>query len=504
MASGITPDIGSNVLKRCNNITLNVSLINWLTPPTVTTVNLKREVLAGITTFLTMAYILFVNPAIVGGGFELALMHALGTNTLSAQYQALVYTVKLGIAAGTAVAAAFGTLFMAFFARLPFAMAPGMGENSFIAYSVIPAFTTVLLNMGVAGPEAAEIALMVAITAVFIDGLIFIFTTWSGIRERILKSISPNLSIGISVGIGLFITFIGLSLGGFVLPGSGTPVTFNTRAFVTPTSILAFAGLILAIFLYTRNVPGAFLITIVTITIISIGLGLVKPPEVPVQLPIFSTSIVPNFIDNITWWFRLVSLAFPVAFSLWMIEFFDGIGTIMGLSNRAGLVDRNGRPINIERALYADAIGTTIGALAGTTTTVIYVESASGIESGGRTGLTSLVTGLLFLAFLPLGPIVVMIPDCATAPVLILVGLMFVSLIPKINFNDLTEAIPAFVAMISIPLTYSIATGIGLAFITYTLTKLITGRFREISVTTLIITLIFALYFVAMVPILNP
>ncbi|WP_048057197.1 NCS2 family permease [Vulcanisaeta moutnovskia] len=478
-------------------------LINRLTPPTVTMVNPRREVLAGVTTFLTMAYILFVNPTIVGGGFELALMHALGTNTLSAQYQALVYTIKLGIAAGTAIAAAFGTLFMAFFARLPFAMAPGMGENSFIAFSVIPAFTTVLINMGIAGPEAAKIALMTAITAVFIDGLIFLFTAWSGIRERILKSISSNLAIGISVGIGLFITFIGLSLGGFVLPGSGTPVTFNTKAFVTPSSILAFIGLILAIFLYIKNVPGAFLITIITITLISLGLGLVKPPTTLVQLPLFSTSLIPNFPDNIMWWFRLVSLAFPVAFSLWMIEFFDGIGTIVGLSNRAGLVDKSGRPINIERALYTDATGTIVGALAGTTTTVIYVESAAGIESGGRTGLTSLVTGLLFLAFLPLGPIVVMVPDCATAPVLILVGLMFVSLIPKLNFSDLTESIPAFVAMISIPLTYSIATGIGLAFITYTLTKLITGRFREISITTLIITLVFILYFTAMIPALH-
>ncbi|MGC9179858.1 MAG: NCS2 family permease [Vulcanisaeta sp.] len=480
-----------------------MSLISRLTPPTVTMVNPRREVLAGVTTFLTMAYILFVNPAIVGGGFELALMHALGTNTLSAQYQALVYTIKLGIAAGTAIAAAFGTLFMAFFARLPFAMAPGMGENSFIAFSVIPAFTTVLINMGIAGPEAAKIALMTAITAVFIDGLIFLFTAWSGIRERILKSISSNLAIGISVGIGLFITFIGLSLGGFVLPGSGTPVTFNTKAFVTPTSILAFIGLILAIFLYIRNVPGAFLITIITITLISLGVGIVKPPPTLVQPPLFSTSLIPNFPDNIMWWIRLVSLAFPVAFSLWMIEFFDGIGTIVGLSNRAGLVDKSGRPVNIEKALYTDAAGTIVGALAGTTTTVIYVESAAGIESGGRTGLTSLVTGLLFLAFLPLGPVVVMVPDCATAPVLILVGLMFVSLIPRLNFSDLTEAIPAFVAMISIPLTYSIATGIGLAFITYTLTKLVTGRFREISITTLIITLVFVLYFTAMVPALH-
>lgn len=259
-------------------------------------------------------------------------MHALGTNTLSAQYQALVYTVKLGVAASTAIAASLGTLFMAFYARLPFAMAPpGMGENSFIAYSVIPAFTTVLLGMGIVGSKAAVIALMTALTAVFIDGLIFLFTAWSGIRERIIKSISPNLSIGISVGIGLFITFIGLSLGGFVIPGSGTPVAFNTRAFVTPSSILAFVGLILAIYLYIKRVPGAFLITIITITLISLGLGLVKPPPLAlIQPPIFTTSIIPNFPpNNIEWWFRLASLAFPVAFSLWMIEFFDGIGTIV-------------------------------------------------------------------------------------------------------------------------------------------------------------------------------
>ena len=158
--------------------------LDLLRPPTVVTINTKSEVIAGLTTFLTMAYILFVNPAIVGSGFELALMHALGTSSLSPQYQALVYTVKLGIAAGTAIAAAFGTLLMAFFARLPFAMAPGMGENSFIAFSVIPAFTATLLNIGVLGPRAAEIALMVALTAVFIDGLIFLFTAWSGIREK--------------------------------------------------------------------------------------------------------------------------------------------------------------------------------------------------------------------------------------------------------------------------------------------------------------------------------
>ncbi|PLC69000.1 uracil permease [Vulcanisaeta sp. EB80] len=480
-----------------------MTFLDLLRPPTVVTINTRSEVIAGLTTFLTMAYILFVNPAIVGSGFELALTHALGTSSLSPQYQALVYTVKLGIAAGTAIAAAFGTLLMAFFARLPFAMAPGMGENSFIAFSVIPAFTTTLLNIGVLGPRAAEIALMVALTAVFIDGLIFLFTAWSGIRERIIKSISPNLAVGISVGIGLFITFIGLSLGGFVKPGVGTPVTFNVEAFRTPSSILAFIGLMLAIALYIYRVPGAFLITIIALTLVGIPLGLVTPPPSLVQLPTLSTSIIPNFPENIMWWIKLVSLAFPVALSLWMIEFFDGIGTIVGLSNRAGLVDVRGRPVNIERALYTDAMGTIVGALAGTTTTVIYVESAAGIESGGRTGLTSLITGLLFLAFLPLGPLAVMVPSFATAPVLILVGLMFISLIPKLNFSDLTEAIPAFVAIISIPLTYSIATGIGLAFITYTLTKIIAGRFREISVTTIIITLIFTIYFVAMLPSLH-
>lgn len=474
--------------------------MDLLRPPSVTVLNPRREVAAGLTTFLTMAYILFVNPTIVGSGFELALMHAIGSSTLIPQYQELVYTIKLGVAAGTAIAAAFGTLLMAFFARLPFAMAPGMGENSFIAFSVIPVFTTTLLNTGVTGPRAAEIAMMVALTSVFIDGLIFLFTTWSGIRERIVRSISPNLAIGISVGIGLFITLIGLYLSGFVEPGTGTPIAFNVKAFVTPTAILAFVGLMFAITLYIRNVPGAFLITIVALTIVGIALGLVKPPSSAFQPPLFSTSIIPNFPQNIKWWVELVSLAFPVAFSLWIIEFFDGIGTIVGLSNRAGLVDERGRPINIDRALYTDAIGTIVGGLAGTTTTVIYVESAAGIESGGRTGLTSLVTGLLFLAFLPLGPIVVMIPDFATAPVLILVGLLFISLIPKLNFSDLTEAIPAFIAIVGIPLTYSIATGIGLAFITYTFVKLISGRYRDLSVATVVITLIFIIYFVAMVP----
>ncbi|MFP3195079.1 MAG: NCS2 family permease [Caldivirga sp.] len=477
-----------------------MALLDLLRPPSVTVLNPRREVAAGLTTFLTMAYILFVNPTIVGSGFELALMHAIGSSTLIPQYQELVYTIKLGVAAGTAIAAAFGTLLMAFFARLPFAMAPGMGENSFIAFSVIPVFTTTLLNTGVTGPRAAEIAMMVALTSVFIDGLIFLFTTWSGIRERIVRSISPNLAIGISVGIGLFITLIGLYLSGFVEPGTGTPIAFNVKAFVTPTAILAFVGLMVAITLYIRNVPGAFLITIVALTIVGIALGLVKPPSSVFQPPLFSTSIIPNFPQNIRWWVELVSLAFPVAFSLWIIEFFDGIGTIVGLSNRAGLVDERGRPINIDRALYTDAIGTIVGGLAGTTTTVIYVESAAGIESGGRTGLTSLVTGLLFLAFLPLGPIVVMIPDFATAPVLILVGLLFISLIPKLNFSDLTEAIPAFIAIVGIPLTYSIATGIGLAFITYTFVKLISGRYRDLSVATVVITLIFIIYFVAMVP----
>ncbi|WP_069807869.1 NCS2 family permease [Vulcanisaeta thermophila] len=480
-----------------------MGLAQLFVPPTVREVSVRREVVAGLTTFLTMAYILFVNPVIVGGGFELALKESLGLSPSAALppgYAALVTTVKLGIAAGTALAAAFGTLFMAFFARLPFALAPGMGENAFIGYSVIPLFTAALMGIGVTSAVAAHTALMVALTAVFVDGLIFLLTTWSGIRERVLRSISPNLAMGISVGIGLFITFIGLANAGFVLPGVGTPVTFNAKAFTTPSSILALVGLFIAAVLYIRRVPGAFLITIAILTIIGMAMGLVEIPRSVVSMPVLSTSIVPNFINNFYWYIRLVALAFPVAFSLWMIEFFDGIGTILGLSNRAGLIDARGRPVNIERALYVDATATTVGALFGTTTTVIYVESAAGIESGGRTGLSSFVTGLLFLAFLPLTPLAIVIPSFATAPVLILVGLFFISLVTKLNFSDLTEAIPAFVAIIGIPLTYSIAVGIGLAFITYTVVKLLSGRFRDVSVTTVIITLIFIVFFAAMMP----
>jgi len=473
-------------------------MVSRLALPNVT-VNPSREVVAGITTFLSMAYILFVNPLIVGGGFELVLMRELGVSDPSAlgpQYVELVNQVKVGIATATAFAAAFGTLLMAFYARLPFAMAPGMGENGFIGYSVLPAFAAALHQFGVVGPEAAQVALVVAITAVLVDGLIFLLTAWSGIRERIINSIPINLRYGISIGIGLFITFIGLSLSGLVIPGSGTPVQFNAKALSQLPTILALLGFFAASYLYLRRIPGAFLITIIALTLIGMGLGLVNMPSNIVQQPKFSTSILLDPVDAFKWYVNIISIAFPVAFALWIVEFFDGIGTITGLSAKAGLIDDKGRPVGLGRALYTDAAGTIMGALAGTTTTVIYIESAAGIESGGRSGLTSLVTGLLFLAFIPLSPLAIIVPSFATAPVLILIGLLFISLAAKVDFSDLTEAIPAFVAMIGIPLTYSIATGIGLAFITHTALKLLTRRFRELGVTTYVITAVFIIYFI--------
>jgi len=479
-----------------------LSRLLQLLAPEKMQVELRREIIAGITTFLTMAYIIFVNPLIVGSGFEIALKNALGVQALSPEQVALVNSVKVGIATATILAASFGSILMALYARLPFAMAPGMGENSFIGFSVIPAFTSVLMGMGIRGEEAAIVALYAAIFAVFIDGIIFLFAAWSGIRERVLRTISPNLAYGISAGIGLFITFIGLSLAGLVHAGTGTPVSFNVKAFVEPSSIIAIAGFIMASILYIKRFSPAFLVTIVVLTIVGIIAGLVSIPQTIFEIPSFSTSIAPVFPTALRAYIELMALAFPVAFSLFLVEFFDGIGTISGLATKAGLVNGRGRPINIDRALYTDASATVVGALAGTTTTVIYIESASGIEAGGRTGLTALITGLLFLAFLPIAPLAASIPGFATAPVLILVGLMFMSVIRKIDLEDLTEAIPSFMAIIAIPLTYSIATGIGLAFITYTLVKLLSGRLRDITPATIVITAIFIIYFL-MLPALH-
>lgn len=458
----------------------------------------RKEVIAGITTFLTMAYIIFVNPLIIGSGYELALKIQLGVDELPSEYQALVNNVKVGIATATIIAAAVGTILMAIFARLPFALAPGMGENAFIAFSVIPAFSAVGAQLGLSGVDAVNIALMVALMAVVVDGVIFFIASWAGIREKIIRSISPNLAIGISVGIGLFITFIGLSLAGFVKAGAGTPVQFNVDAFTSPESILALIGFFIASALYIRKFVGSFLATIIGLTIIGIATGITRMPQQIFSYPVFSTSILPQIDSIAAWYVAMISIAFPVAFSLWLVEFFDGIGTITGLAHKANLVDENGRPINIDKALYTDAAATVIGGLAGTTTTVVYIESASGIESGGRTGITALVVGLLFLLFLPLAPLATVIPGYATAPVLILVGLSFISIVRRMNLDDLTEAIPAFVAMIGIPLTYSIATGIGLAFLTYTAIKILSGRFSDLSLTTIIITIIFLAYFLSL------
>lgn len=274
------------------------------------------------------------------------------------------------------------------------------------------------------------------------------------------------------------------------------------KAFVEPSSIIAIAGFILASILYIKRFSPAFLVTIVVLTIVGILAGLVSLSPSIFEIPSFATSLIHVFPTAFRAYVELIALAFPVAFSLFLVEFFDGIGTISGLATKAGLIDGRGRPVNIGRALYTDASATVAGALMGTTTTVIYIESASGIEAGGRTGLTALVTGLLFLLFLPVAPLAAAIPGFATAPVLILVGLMFMSVIRKIDLEDLTEAIPSFMAIIAIPLTYSIATGIGLAFITYTLVKLLSGRLSDITPATIVITAVFIIYFL-MLPALH-
>src|SRR5579875_1487116 len=350
----------------------------------------RIEIIAGITTFLTMSYIIFVNPLIVGGGFEVALQKALGTNTLTPDMQALVENVKLSIATATIIAAAFGSILMGLYARLPLGLAPGMGENAFIGYTVIPAFTASLLTQGVKGADAATTALYVALFCVFVDGLIFLFASWGGVRERILRSISPNLAYGISVGIGLFIAFIGLANSGLITYSSNIPfVAFVDKAFFSAATILAVLGFFIAAILYTKKFPAAFLITIVTLTVIGIILtetnivpSLVFIPQQITTTPAFNTSILPNFSSNLHYYIVLITSSFPIAFSLFFVEFFDALGSITGVTAKAGLIDEKGRPKNIEKALYTDASATVVGALAGTTTAVVYIESASGVEAG--------------------------------------------------------------------------------------------------------------------------
>lgn len=413
----------------------------------------KTEILAGLTTFMTMAYILAVNPDILS---------ATGMD-------------KNALFTATALSALLATLVMALVARLPFALAPGMGLNAFFAF-------TVVLGMG----HTWQFAL----TAVFIEGIIFLILTAFNIRELIVNAIPLPVKHAVSAGIGLFIAFIGLQNAGVIVNNDATLVGLGNIG--SPAVLIALGGIVVTAVLLALKVKGALLIGIFTATIAGIPLGVTSLPEghligaPPSLSPIF-------FKFEFSEIFTLDMLI--VLFTFLFVDMFDTVGTLVGVSDKAGMLTKDGKVPRAKQALFADSIGTTVGAILGTSTVTTYVESASGVAEGGKTGLTSLTTAGLFLVALFFAPLFTMVPPAATAAALVLVGFFMMSPILKINFDDFTDAIPAFVTIIMMPLTYSIAEGIVFGMLSYVLIKLLTGRTKDISSVMIVLAVLFILKF---------
>lgn len=388
-----------------------------------------------------MSYVLVVNPNILGEtGMD-----------------------KPALFTATALATIFGTLFMAFLANLPIAQAPGMGLNSFFAFSVV-------LGLGYSW--------QMALTAVFIEGIIFIILTFFNVRELIVKSIPQAIKEAIPVGIGLFITLIGMKNAGMVVANQNTIVALGDMA--DPHVWVAMIGLVVTSVLYIKNVYGSFFIGIGVATLFAAFFGLVHLP----QEGIFS---LPPDVSPIFFKFdfqKIFSLdMLIVVFTFLFVNLFDTIGTLLGVASKAGLIDKKGNFPQIKKALFADALGTTLGAVVGTSTVTSYVESASGVAAGGRTGLTSVSTAVMFVIALFLAPLFLMVPAAATAPALIIVGLFMISSVVNFNFEDMSESLPAFLTMVLMPFTFSIAHGIVFGMVSYVILKTFAGKYNQISVT---------------------
>ena len=418
--------------------------------PAKTTV--KTEIIAGITTFLTMSYILAVNPSMF--------------SDLSMPGGA-VFT-------STALAAIIGCLAMAFIGKLPFGLAPGMGLNAFFVYSVC-------LGMGYPW--------QFALTAVLIEGLVFIILTITNVREAIVNAIPASLRNAIGAGIGLFIAFIGLSSAGIVVNDESTLVALGD--ITSGSALLAFIGIILTGFLYIKKIPGAILLGIILTMIIGIPLGVTEFQGV-LSHP---ESIKPIFcqfqLDKI-WSLDMLAVVFTFLF----IDMFDTVGTLVGVCTKANMVDEKGNIARLKHAFMADAIATTSGAFLGTSTTTTYVESAAGVAQGGRSGLTALVIAGCFAIALFFSPLFLSIPSAATAPALVLVGIMMMEPVTKIKFDNFSESIPAFICIITMPLTYSISNGILIGMITYVILNMICGNFKKITAVMYILTVLFILKFI--------
>ncbi len=438
--------------------------------------DVRTEVIAGLTTFMTMAYILAVNPSVLG---------ATGMDAGS------VFTA-------TALASAIAVFLMAFIANLPFALSSAMGLNAYFAY-------TVCIGMGLSWE--------IALTAVFVEGIIFIILSITNVREAIFNSIPATLKIAVSVGIGLFITFIGLQNANIAVLNESTKVamfsftgsvkagTFNTEGI---SVILAMAGILITGFLVIKQIKGNILIGILLTWLLGIicqVAGLYVPdPEAgfyslfPSGIISMPASMAPTFFKMDFGYISENFLNFVVImFAFLFVDVFDTLGTLIGCATKGNMLDENGRLPGIKGALLADAIGTTVGAICGTSTISTFVESASGIAEGGRTGLTAMVTGILFVLALFLSPIFLAIPSFATAPALIIVGFMMMQQVSKIDFNDLTEAIPAFIAIIAMPFMYSVSEGIAMGVISYVVLNLVSGKRDKLTPLMYVLAVLFVL-----------
>lgn len=418
--------------------------------PAKTTV--KTEIIAGITTFLTMSYILAVNPSMF--------------SDLSMPGGA-VFT-------STALAAVIGCLAMAFIGKLPFGLAPGMGLNAFFVYSVC-------LGMGYPW--------QFALTAVLIEGLVFIILTITNVREAIVNAIPASLRNAIGAGIGLFIAFIGLSSAGIVVNDESTLVALGD--ITSGSALLAFIGIILTGFLYIKKVPGAILLGIILTMVIGIPLGVTEFQGI-LSHPESIKPIFCQFQFDKIWSLDMLAVVFTFLF----IDMFDTVGTLVGVCTKANMVDEKGNIARLKHAFMADAIATTTGAFLGTSTTTTYVESAAGVAQGGRSGLTALVIAGCFAIALFFSPLFLSIPSAATAPALVLVGIMMMEPVTKIKFDNFSESIPAFICIITMPLTYSISNGILIGMITYVILNMICGNFKRITAVMYILTVLFILKFI--------
>ena len=429
----------------------------------------KREFLAGTTSFLAMAYIIAVNPSILSAAGMPA----------------------GAIVTATCISAVIGCLIMGFYAKLPFGLAPGMGLNAFFTFSVV-------IGMGISWE--------VALTAVFVEGIIFILLSLFKVREAVVDAIPINLKYAVTAGIGLFIAFIGFNGAGVVI---GNPDTMVAMGQVGPKMLIAMVGLCIIVILEKKKVKGSMLVGIVVSTLLAWGYALINTEaaaSMGIYLPngIFKfESIAPiagkvnfSYLTSPQHVFNFITIVFTFLF----VDFFDTVGTLIGVASRANMLDKKGRVPNAGKALMTDAIATTAGALLGTSTVTVYVESATGVEEGGRTGLTAITIGALFFVAMFFSPIFVAVPACATAPALIYVGYLMLSSVLKIDFSDITDAVPAFLIIALMPLTYSIGDGLTIGVLAYVILNILHNIFtknkkdkKELSMVMIVLAIIFVI-----------